>query len=215
MKSVIILIVFLFFIISGILSAQEKKFELSYDISGWYEKEKRIEPSTGNTYFLNNNLKMGYKMCPFFSLGLSGNYYFKKYDSKTAAIKLVDGSLFQYYTDKNLEFAWGPYTKIGLGKKFKFSLLIEYNYSYGSNKYEINEEWRNNSYSGQNNYDIQYFATQIEIGKEMINNITVNLIFIEKLPFYDFSSLKLDSRSFQKFVGVGVTYYLNLKVESK
>lgn len=210
MKGVIILIVFLFFVISGILSAQEKKFELSYDISGWYEKEKSIEPSKGNTCFLNNNLKIGYRLKSYLSVGISSNFCYRADNSKIPFIYTTEKNYYDIVKSRNYELGTGPYAKVGFGNNFRFSLEVEYNFTNGKDSLFIYNNYSCTYQSAETKYKTQFIASELSIEKKVIDNLFLNVLFRKQYVFI-YKYRPIDNYGnfnpyTQSYLGIGITY---------
>jgi len=190
------------------VNSQTQGFELQYGTGGWYEKNKKELPEIENQIYWNNNIKIGYKILPFISFGLSTNYNFDKYYSKSNHILLPDKTLFEEYKIKDKKFGLGPYFKLSIGKNFIFSLKSEIIYSYGKINHNISTDFQN--HIDYQNYNIDYtskvLSFELSLGKKIFNNLYLFLFFDEQYCFFKKIQKNITDSYFQHFVGINLNY---------
>jgi hypothetical protein len=220
MKKLAFILLFLS-LINSIYSQELKKFELGYNISGWYE-HNAVGSIVENTYYINNNLKTGYNLTSFISLGLSTNFFNNYFKEKhgfiyTSTIKYYEGA-----NVKQFEIGTGPYAKVAIGKNFRFFLTVEYNFSYGLfiskqyNEWVEYNGWDNSStnFTYKNKYITHYLASEIGVGKRLSNCLFLNL-FVRRQYTFIYKLLPVNPNmtftpSFQTYIGFGLAFNFNL-----
>lgn len=192
--------------------SQEKKFELSYNISGWY-KDNTKEFNVGYTYSIDNNLLMGFNLTPLLSLGLSTNYFYSHYEDKSVTVYTSTDLYYEGSNSKKYEIGIGPYAKLAYGKNYRVYLIAEYNISYGSNISKLYNEYRNLNSTENNNYYTQFLASEIGVGKKLSNCLYFNLFIKEQCTFmYKLLPINPNEHfepSFFTYFGFGIVYYFN------
>lgn len=214
-------IIFLFSIFScNTVFSQVKKIEILYGISGWFDKNKRELPELENKIYLNNNIKLGYRVIPHLNIGISSNYYYDKYHSNSMHIILPDGGLFEEWIIKNKQIGFGPYIKFSVGNDFRLSLSSEFNYSFGVVNTISYVEWQEYTDKKTNklNYTSKLFLFDINIGKKIYENLLINIFFKEQYVFVkDFStkSSGIFKPYYQHYFGINLNYFFNIKNKQK
>lgn len=210
-----VLFLFLIFLNTPVTS-QEKKFEVQYGTGGWYEIIQKAEPEIEKTYFLTNKLKLGYRLTPYFSVGMSSTYIFRKSYNKHKHIILPDEILFEVWRSRDKNIGFGPYLKFNMGQNFNFSIASELNYSFGTVNTASSVEWQ--EYTDKNNNDLNYTSKcallELSIGKRIYDNFFIAFSFNEQYVFFKKNS-RSSSNNFntysQHYLGVNFNYYFNLK----
>jgi hypothetical protein len=198
------------------VNSQTQGFELQYGTGGWYEKNKKELPEIENQIYWNNNIKIGYKILPFISFGLSTNYNFNKYYSKSNHILLPDKTLFEELIIKNNNIGLGPYIKFSFGISFKLSVTLDYNYSFGEfNTFYIIDQ---QTYIEKHHYDIKhnlkYIDFEIAIGKKISKKLYLNLFVNNSLIFFDkylSQPLTIADPYYQNYIGINLNYIITFK----
>jgi hypothetical protein len=217
MKTIKLLILWVMITNLGIIHSQEKKFELGYNISGWYENVKGSIPQTEKRYFFNNNVKLGYKLKPFLSVGLSTNFCYRLVNSKTPNIYAIERIYYDVVTSKDYAFGTGPYAKIIFGKNFKIFSTLEYDYFLARGRLTIYDEYHNKSQAGLfKNLNHSFFG-EIGFEKKVGDNLNLSLFF-QKQYIFIFKYRPIDNGGEFKpetksFVGLGINYNFNFKTK--
>ncbi len=211
-----LIILFIFFFHGNAIS-QIKKIEIQYGISGWYDKNQRELPEIEDKIFLNNNLMLGYNIFPHFSMGLSTNYYYDKYHSKGKYIILPDRILFEEWTIKHKQLGFGPYLKFSIGKSYRLSLIIDYNYAYGVSPHNsfVEHSVELTEYSSSEvNYITEYTTLNISIGKRISEHLILDILFKEQYTF-NYRNIPETTMIFipcyNQYFGIQFNYSFNLK----
>ncbi len=152
----------------NITNAQTNRFEVQLGSGFWMNKNKHKPPEKRYNVYLNENIKLGYKLLEYLSVGISTNYTFKKHYSKMKHIALPnDEFLFDkcIIKEKNIEF--GPYIKFSIGHNFILSFSMEYNYSIGNDISDIvTENLHRNVYtSNSSNCSSSLSFFELSVGK--------------------------------------------------